>query len=245
MICPGLNDGAALEKTIADLGAMYPACQSLALVPVGLTDHRDGLEGLRRFTRDEARAVLDSAEKWQKKFMKRYGTPFLLPADEFYLAAGRAVPPDGFYEDYAQIENGIGMMRLLETELEQAYAEADLSKARPARLVIATGVSAAPFLKGLVRRFDIPGVEVKVIAVENEFFGHSVTVAGLLTGSDLVRALRGETADRVLITECMLRDSEDVFLDDMTLDQVEREVGIPFVKVGRRGDELLGALMNG
>jgi len=244
VLCPGVNDGAALEKTVNDLAALHPACQSLALVPVGLTNHREGLSELRKYTRDEARAVLDAAEKWQRKFLKKFGTNFVFPADEFYLAAKRPIPPDEFYEDYAQIENGIGMMRLLETELEAAYGEADLESARPAKLLVVTGVSAGPFMKSLMRRFPLPGVEVEVVPVENGFFGPSVTVTGLLTGGDLIRGLAGHNADRVLVTECMLRDQEDVFLDDMTLEAVQRQVGMPIVKVGRRGDELLDALMN-
>lgn len=243
VLCPGINDGPQLEKTIQDLAALYPACQSLALVPVGLTNHREGLCGLRKYTRDEARAVLDAAEKWQKKLLKKFGTSFVFPADEFYLAAKRPIPPDEFYEDYAQIENGIGMMRQLETELEEAYGEADLTRAKPGKLIIVTGVSVGPFMKGLVRRFQIPGVEIEVISVENHFFGPNVTVTGLLTGSDLIRGLEGRAADKVLVTECMLRDQEDVFLDDLTLEEVEKAVGIPFVKVGRRGDELLDAMM--
>ena len=243
VLCPGINDGPQLDKTIQDLAALYPACQSLALVPVGLTNHREGLCGLRKYTRDEARAVLDQAEKWQKKCLKKYGTSFVFPADEFYLAAKRPLPPDEFYEDYAQIENGIGMMRLLETELAEAYGEADLDSARPGRLIVVTGVSVGPFMKSLMKRFQIPGVEVEVVSIENGFFGPDVTVTGLLTGGDLIRGLAGKTADRVLVTECMLRDQEDVFLDDLTLPVVQEKVGIPFVKVGRRGDELLDALM--
>ena len=243
VLCPGINDGPQLEKTIQDLAALYPACQSLALVPVGLTNHREGLCGLRKYTRDEARAVLDAAEKWQKKLLKKFGTNFVFPADEFYLAAKRPIPPDEFYEDYAQIENGIGMMRQLETELEEAYGEADLTRAKPGKLIIVTGVSVGPFMKGLVKRFQIPGVEIEVISIENQFFGPNVTVTGLLTGGDLIRGLEGRAADKVLVTECMLRDQEDVFLDDLTLEGVEKAVGIPFVKVGRRGDELLDAMM--
>ncbi len=244
VLCPGINDGPQLEKTVADLAALYPACQSLALVPVGLTNHREGLCGLRKYTRDEARTVLDAAEKWQKKLLKKYGTNLVFPADEFYLAAKRPIPPDEFYEDYAQIENGIGMMRQLETELEEAYGEADLEAARPGKLLVVTGVSVGPFMKSLMRRFQIPGVEIEVVPIENQFFGPNVTVTGLLTGGDLVRGLAGKTADKVLVTECMLRDQEDVFLDDMTLSEAQEKIGIPIVKVGRRGDELLEAMMN-
>ena len=244
VLCPGVNDGAALEKTIADLKALYPACMSLALVPVGLTGHREGLTPLRKYTRDEARAVIEQAERWQKTCLKKLGTNFVFPADEFYLTAHRSVPDDGFYEDYAQIDNGIGMMRLLETEMEEAYSDADLETAAPGRLIILTGVSVAPFMKSLMKRFPVPGVEVEVVPVENSFFGPEVTVTGLLTGRDVVRALQGRSADAVLITESMLRDGEDVFLDDMSFDEARRQAGMPIVKVGRRGDELLEAIMN-
>ncbi len=245
VLCPGVNDGAVLKKTVEQLAALQPYCLSLALVPVGLTCHREGLCELRKFTRSEARAVVDAVAVWQEKYLKKYGTSFVSASDEFYLAAGVQVPPDERYEDYPQIENGIGLMRLLETELEYAYEEADLSLARPAKLLSATGVSAGPFMKSLMRRFEIPGVSVEVIPIENHFFGPSVTVAGLLTGSDLIRELKNVEADKILITECMLREGEDVFLDDMPLAEVEKEIGCPIVKVGRQGEDLLNALMQG
>ncbi len=244
VLCPGINDGEQLKKTVEQLAALQPACLSLALVPVGLTCHREGLSDLRKFTKAEARAVVESVAKWQDKFLKKFGTAFVSASDEFYIAAGVRVPADERYEDYPQIENGVGLMRLLETEMDYAFEEADLSSARPARLAIACGVSVAPFMKGLMRKFEIPGVEVQVIPIENHFFGPSVTVSGLLTGSDLIRELEGIDADRILITECMLREFEDVFLDDMPLEEVEKAIGVPIVKVGRRGEDLLEALMH-
>lgn len=245
VLCPGINDGEQLKRTVEQLAALYPACQSLALVPVGLTGHRDGLCPLRKFNKAEARTVVESVAKWQDKYLKKLGTSFVSASDEFYVQAGVRVPADERYEDYPQIENGVGLMRLLETEMEYAFEDADLTAARPARLVIATGVSVAPFMKGLMRKFEIPGVEVEVIPIENHFFGPSVTVSGLLTGSDLIRELEGIDADRILITECMLREFEDVFLDDMTLEQVQQTIGVPIVKVGRRGEDLIEALMHG
>jgi len=245
VLCPGINDGEQLKKTVEQLAALYPACQSLALVPVGLTCHREGLCDLRRFTKAEARAVVDSVAQWQEKYLKKFGTSFVSASDEFYVQAGVRIPADERYEDYPQIENGVGLMRLLETEMEYAFEEADLSSARPARLIDACGVSVAPFMKSLYSRFEIPGVEVQVVPIENHFFGPSVTVSGLLTGSDLIRELKGIDADKILITECMLREFEDVFLDDMTLEEVEKEIGIPIVKVGRSGEDLLNALMHG
>ncbi len=244
VLCPGINDGEQLKRTVEQLAALYPACQSLALVPVGLTGHREGLCPLRKFNKAEARTVVESVAKWQDKYLKKLGTSFVSASDEFYVQAGVHIPADERYEDYPQIENGVGLMRLLETEMEYAFEDADLSTARPARLAVATGVSVAPFMKSLMRRFEIPGVEVQVIPIENHFFGPSVTVSGLLTGSDLIRELKGIDADRLLITECMLREFEDVFLDDMTLEEAEKRIGVPIVKVGRRGEDLLEALMH-
>lgn len=244
VLCPGVNDGAELERMINDLSALWPMCQSMAIVPVGLTGHREGLFPLHKYSRDEARAVMDMAQKYQEKFMREFDTPFVLPSDEFYLAADIPLPPDSFYEDYSQIENGIGMMRLLQTEFDEAYEENDLTRAQPASVLIATGTSAAPFMRELMRTHPVPNVTVKVLAIENGFFGPEVTVAGLLTGGDIIRATKDLSADRVLITECMLRDDEDVFLDDRTLDEVQAAIGKPLIKVGRRGDELLRAIMN-
>lgn len=243
VLCPGINDGELLQKTVEQLAALHPYCLSLALVPVGLTEHRAGLTELRKFTKAEARAVIDQVAVWQRKYLKKFGSSFVSASDEFYLAAGVNVPADEVYEGYPQIENGVGLMRLLETEMEYAYESADLASARSAHLVVATGTSVAPFMKSLMRRFEIPGVTVDVIAIENHFFGSTVTVSGLLTGSDLIRALSGIRADKILITECMLREGEDIFLDDMPLSDVERIVGVPFVKVGRHGESLLNALM--
>lgn len=245
VLCPNLNDGKVLEKTVEDLAAFWPYCRSLALVPVGLTGHREGLCPLRKYTQEEAAAVIDAAEVWQKRFQKEFDTVFVYPSDEFYLQAGRDVPPDSFYGDYDQIENGVGLVRLLRTEFEDALEYADLSSARPAHLVIATGVSAGPILEALLSPLRIPGVRIDVIAIENRFFGSSVTVTGLLTGGDLIRALKDYPCDKILITERMLRETEDVFLDDMTLDEVREKLGRPVVKVGTHGDELLDAILHG
>ncbi len=244
VLCPGINDGEALERTIRDLKGLMPACRSLALVPVGLTGHREGLYELHPYTQMEARAVIEQAARWQKVFLEEYGFPFIYPSDEFYLQAGMDVPEDEFYGDYEQIENGVGLVRLLRTEFHQAYEEADLSAARPARLILASGMSAAPLLTDLLARHPIPGVRAEVVAVDNQFFGESVTVSGLVTGGDLIRVLAGrEKPDKVLIPEKMLRETEDVFLDDMTLEAVEKALGVPVVKVPAPGEDLLRALM--
>ena len=190
--------------------------------------------------------MLDIADRWREKLLREVGTRFVFPSDEFYLAAGRPLPEDGEYEDYEQIDDGVGMLRLLETEFSEAYA--DLPEERKQSgggkaLLVACGTSAAPFLRQMFASHPLTGVSVEVRALENGFFGPSVTVSGLLTGGDLVRGLQGAECAAVLISACMLRDGETVFLDDMTLEEVSRALEKPVIPVGRRGDEVLSAIL--
>lgn len=247
VLCPGLNDGAALDATIEAL-VKLPGALSLALVPVGLTGHREGLTELHPYTREQARGVLAQAERWREKLLEERGTRFVFPADEFYLIAGVESPSDEAYEDYGQIDDGVGMLRLLETEFSEAWAELPEAERKPGgagakRAAIACGVSVAPFLRRLMEEHPLRGLDVEVVPVENRFFGPSVTVSGLVTGNDLVERMKGEPGERVLITECMLRDEGDRFLDDVTLAEAEARLGRRIVPVGRRGDELLDALI--
>lgn len=245
VLCPGVNDGEALEETIAALAGI-PGARSLALVPVGLTGHREGLEELRPYNRAEARAVLSQADRWRERLLREKGTRFVFPADEFYLIAGVEPPEDEAYEGYQQIDDGVGLLRLLEMEFSEAWAELPESERRPgggARILIGCGVSAAPFLARLMAAHPITGLDVRVIAVENRFFGPSVTVSGLVTGGDLTARLKDEDGACALITECMLRDGGDCFLDDMTLDEAIARLGRRIVPVGRGGEDLLGALL--
>jgi putative radical SAM enzyme (TIGR03279 family) len=240
VLCPGYNDGEALDRTISDLAALRPAALSLALVPVGLTSHRLGLIDLKPFDAAGAARVLDQVDSWRARLVGS-GSGFVQAADEFYILAGRPFPDEDAYEDYPQIENGVGMCRLLEREFDEAYRLDDLM-ARPARVVVVCGVSVQPFLEKLIREHPLPGVEIRVIPLTNGFFGKTVTVSGLLTGGDLIRGLQNVQADRVLITECMLREGDEVFLDGMALSEVKRALGLDILPVGRRGDQLLDAL---
>lgn len=243
VICPGLNDGAAMEQTIEDLSGLHPACQSLALVPVGLTGHRDGLPELKPFDAEAARDVLTAADSHRERLLKRIGSRFVHAADELYILAGRQFPSDVAYEGYPQIDNGVGLCRQLQTEFEWALEDADLGQAKPGSYAIACGVAAQPFLRELLERHPIPGVAVSVHPVVNRHFGESVSVSGLIVGRDLIEQMRGVRADRILITECMLRDGERVFLDDVTLEQAQSELGVPILPVGRTGEALLDILM--
>ena len=246
VLCPGLNDGDALNRTISEL-IQLPGALSLALVPVGLTNHREGLADLRKYTAAEAKAVIDLADVWREKLLAEKGTRFVFPSDEFYLQAGMNVPADEEYEDYGQIDDGVGLLRLLDTEYVDAWTdlpEADRTFTGGRKIAVACGVSAADFLRRLIAEHPVSGVDVSVYAVENEFFGSNVTVSGLVTGSDLIRRMKGVDCEKILITEVMLRNEGDRFLDDLPLEDVCDALGKPVIPVGRRGDELLDALLD-
>ena len=245
VLCPGINDGSALDRTIRELSAL-PGARSLALVPVGLTGHREGLTALRTYRPDEARAVLELAEAWRERLLESRGTRFVFPSDEFYLQAGWPIPPDEAYEDYGQIDDGVGLLRLLDTEFSQAWAElpSAMRRATPdgTKLAIACGRSAADFIRRMLQDYPVSGANISVYALENIYFGPTVTVSGLITGGDLTRQMAGVDCEAVMITTCMLRDDE-IFLDDMTLDEAVRRLGKPIRPVGRRGEDLLNMIL--
>lgn len=246
VLCPGLNDGAALDRTIRELAAL-PGARSLALVPVGLTGHREGLFGLRNYRRDEARAVIDLAEAWRERLLAERGTRFVFPSDEFYLQAGAPIPPDEAYEGYEQIDDGVGLLRLLETEYREAWETLPdaLRRATPngRKLAIACGHSAAAFLRQMLSDYPIAGADIAVHAIDNAYFGPTVTVSGLVTGGDLTRQMAGVDCEAVMITAVMLRSEDQRFLDDMTLDEARQRLGKPIVPVGRRGEDLVEAIL--
>lgn len=247
VLCPGLNDGEALIETIESLMDLAPSCLSLALVPVGLTSHRNRLDEIHPYTKEEAKKVLEIAKKYRKIALRELDTRFVFPSDEFYLIAGEEIPSDSEYEDYAQIDNGVGLVRSLIEEYEYAYSELPAKYKKTGRelrtVTLATGVSAAPILKKLMDDHPITSLNIKVTAIKNRFFGESVTVAGLVTGNDLVNQLKTQKTDAILITECMLRSEKDRFLDDMTLEDASRVLGKPIVPVGRTGEDLLNTLI--
>lgn len=240
--CPGLNDGEALDRTLADLSSLSPHARSVAVVPVGLTRHREGLTPLIPFDERRAQALLHQVQSWQQRLLPRIGTRFVFAADELYLLAGVPLPPDAAYEDYAQIENGVGMLRQLEDSFLAAAQDLNPLKVRPARLALATGTAAAPFLRGLIDRVDLSGVTVDIRAIRNDFFGEHVTVSGLVVGSDLMAQLQDVRAERLLLPCNMLRAGEPVFLDGTPLSQVQQQIGLPITIVGPEGYDLLDAL---
>ncbi|MCI7737405.1 MAG: DUF512 domain-containing protein [Clostridiales bacterium] len=243
VLCPKINDGPELERTLSDLASLAPYALTVALVPVGLTRYREHLYPLRPYTREEAEQVIRQAEAFQQKMLPAFGTRFVFPSDEFYQIAGHPLPDPDSYEDYPQFENGVGLLARLRDEFETALRlDPDDASAVPRRVIMATGTSVAPFMRELIKAHPVAGVSVRVKPILNRFFGETVTVSGLITGQDLVSQLRGEEADEILITESMLREGEAVFLDDMTLDQAQEALGIRITPVPDDGAELLYAL---
>ena len=248
VLCPGFNDGDILKKTVEDLSSLWPAALSVAIVPIGMTRYREKLTCIPAVDREKAQEVLDAVESYQKRFLSEFGTRFVFPSDEFYCICGRDLPEEEYYEDYPQIENGVGMIRQFEEECEVAYR--DLEEygfpAPPSggkvRIVIPTGVSVRPHIESLVRKYAPAWAETEVIPVPNRFFGETITVTGLIVGQDLVRVLENRTFDRVLISESMLRENTECFLDDMTLEQVRGILGKPVHIVENNGDAFIRAL---
>ncbi len=244
VICPGINDGDVLHNSLADLTALYPAVSSISVVPVGLTCHREGLYPLKPFTKEDARATLSLADGFGKLCYEKYGSRIVFCADELYLKAELPIPDAEHYEDFAQLDNGVGMWALLKQEAED-YLN------RNKHLIgedftLATGTAAGSLMPELLdeiaKKCDNK-YEYNVCAVENRFFGSTVTVAGLVTGGDLLNALKNHPIKgRVLIPAVMLRRGEDVFLDDMTLDEFRREIGVPVITVPNDGAKLVSVI---
>lgn len=244
--CPGYNDREELSRTMRDLASLYPAVNSVSVVPVGLTMHRKGLPKLTPFDAAAAAETIDRVEIFAEACLAEKGSRIFFCADELYLKAGRPVPPDDYYEEYSQLENGVGMLRLLETEFMDALADTAPDAGVPSPFAIATGVAAAPLINKLLLTASKKCGKIKgtVYAAQNDFFGHSIDVAGLVTGGDLTAQLADQKLGaRVLIPKTMLRHGEGVFLDDMTLGEAAAALGVPVVPVGGSGGELLAAML--
>ncbi len=239
--CPGVNDGAALMRTLSDLYKLHPAAQSVAVVPVGLTRYRDGLTPLRPYTPDEAREMIARVEAFAAQARQARGTSFAFLSDEWYLLAGAPLPPYEAYEDFPQIENGVGLLRLFEASFRESLSERAPLAGRAA-ISMAGGAAAYPFFSALYRALAPYGFDLALYPVENEYFGGNVSVGGLVTGRDLVRALSGRLRTQTLLLPAnMLREGEDVFLDGMTLSELERALHVRALPVGT-GEELVETL---
>ena len=250
VLCKGVNDGKELEKTIQDLGGFLPFMESLSVVPVGISRHREGLYPLEPFDREDAKAVLKTIHTLQDQFMDEYGTHFVHASDEWYILAGESLPEEDNYDGYVQLENGVGMLRLQEREFHEALEEArfsESSKLFEKHCTIATGKLAGPFLKELVKDLTAvyPNIHVDVVEVTNDFFGPQITVSGLLTGQDIVAQLKNRTlGSELLLPVNVLRSGEDVLLDDMHINEIEKTLQVPVRIVQSNGNDLFDALVS-
>ncbi len=245
VLCKGVNDGKELEYSIEQLVKYLPYLQSVSVVPVGLTRYRDGLYPLEPFTKEDARAVLDLIHSWQDRLYKEYGNHFIHAGDEWYLLAEEEIPTEDSYDGYMQLENGVGMIRLLQEEVREelaALAGDDCER----RVTIATGELAAPILEELGQEIKAkyPKLDLQVKAVKNEFFGGKITVAGLLTGQDLKKQLADlNLGEELLLTEHMMKSGEQVFLDDVTVEELSGALQVPITIVKSDGKSFLDAVL--
>lgn len=245
VLCPGYNDGAALERTLSDLEPLVPTIQSIACVPVGLTAYRDGLPPLRAFTRQEAAQTIDTIEKYADRWFSRHGLRVAYPSDEFFLLAGRPIPPADYYGEFGNLENGVGL--IANTALEFCRLLPILEpNPTPRRVSVATGVAAGDSIKRLCAKAQdcAPALSAEVFPIPSRFFGGRITVTGLVTGGDIITELTGRPlGDLLIIPSCMLRREQDKFLDDTTPGMVSDALGIPVKVVQDDGASLAEALV--
>ena len=245
VLCKGINDGEELERSIRDMSRYLPYLRSVSVVPVGLTRYREGLYPLKSFTKEEAKGVLEIIHRWQKKLFKEHGIHFIHAGDEWYLLAEEEIPEEERYDGYLQLENGVGMLRLLFNEFREAF-QALPGDEKSRRVSMATGLLAYPELCRIadMLKEKYPGTKVQIYPVRNDFFGEKITVSGLITGGDLIRQLKGKDLGERLLLPCnMFRSEEDVFLDDVTLAEVEEALQVRADIVKSSGQDLIDAIL--
>ncbi|MBR6523162.1 MAG: DUF512 domain-containing protein [Clostridia bacterium] len=246
VLCRGINDKKVLDDSIKTLGELYPHVYSVSVVPVGLTDHRDGLFELEGFDRESAKEVIERVSAWQQKFYKKYGTRIVYLADEFYLKAEMPIPDAEEYEDFPQIENGVGLISSMQEEFD--FAIKNVKPLKKERTVsMATGEAAFEFISSLARRLEqvAKGLKINVYSIKNITFGEKITVAGLLCGKDIIKGLQGKELGQTLyLPNSLLRDGENVLLDDVTTDDLEMALGVKIETIDCDGETLVAKLTN-
>ncbi len=253
VLCKGVNDGAELEYSIRSLTKYLPQMESVSVVPVGLSKYREGLYPLEPFTKEDAGEVLRLIHGWQERIYEEHGTHFIHASDEWYILAEEELPQEERYDGYLQLENGVGMVRLLLTEFEEAFAwlseEASRGGCRligKVKLSMATGKLAFPYIRQMADRMEqlFMGLTIQVFAIRNDFFGEMITVSGLLTGADIMAQLNGQDLGSVLLLpQNVLRSGEDVFLDDVTRQQMESALQVPVDIVKSSGQDFVDAIV--
>ena len=246
VLCKGINDGEELDRTIRELGDFLPCMESLSVVPVGLTKYRDDLPKLEVFTKEDAKKVLSQIQGWQKHFLETRGTSFVHASDEWFILAGEEFPPVDYYEGFGQLENGVGMMRLLISEVEERLSELT-GDDREKSVSIATAKLAFPTIRKLAEQVTAkyPRMHIHVYCIENTFFGEQITVSGLLTGQDIERQLKGrELGDELLLPCNVLKADEDIFLDDMSLSALSESLQVPVNIIQSEGQDFVNKIIS-
>ena len=246
VLCKGINDGEELDRTIRELGDFLPCMESLSVVPVGLTKYRDDLPKLEAFTKEDAKKVLSQIQGWQKHFLETRGTSFVHASDEWFILAGEEFPPVDYYEGFGQLENGVGMMRLLISEVEERLSELT-GDDREKSVSIATAKLAFPTIRKLAEQVTAkyPRMHIHVYCIENTFFGEQITVSGLLTGQDIERQLKGrELGDELLLPCNVLKADEDIFLDDMSLSALSESLQVPVNIIQSEGQDFVNKIIS-
>ncbi|MCM1184698.1 MAG: DUF512 domain-containing protein [Roseburia sp.] len=247
VLCKGVNDGEELERSIRDLSAYLPNLESVSVVPVGLSKYREGLYPLEPFTKEDARAVLATIHRWQDRLWPQYGLHFVHASDEWYILAEEALPEEARYDGYLQLENGVGMLRLLSDEFQAALADCGEGSVAAQTLSIATGKLAYPYIKDMARQMTerFSQIKIYVYPITNDFFGEQITVSGLLTGQDILAQLKGQTlGERLLLPQNVLKSGEAVFLDDMTVSELEKALQVPIDIVKSSGQDFVDAVLH-
>lgn len=247
VLCPGINDGNELEFSLRELFKLYPSVQSIAAVPVGLTDHRKGLYELEPYTEKTAGDVIDIIDRVSAEFEKKHGERIAFAADEFYIKANRRIPDEDYYNGFPQLENGVGMWSLLRSEFCSALEETGVS-ALNRRATVVTGRAAYPLISELAGKAmeKIKGLEINVVAAENRLFGSMITVSGLLCGKDIASAVENmDLGEELIIPPNCLRSEGDMFLDNMTVEELSEKLGVPVRQNGTGGEDLLFAMLGG
>ena len=248
VLCPGINDGEELRYSLTELGKLYPAVQSIAAVPVGITKHREGLFDMPSYTKESAAEVIDIINKFGEEFKAEHGTRLAFAADEFYLKAEREIPSADYYESYPQIENGVGMWTSLNDEVNDVLKDLNTDIQINRKLSIATGVAAYPLIKNIADKLMsmYNGLQINVYEIKNDFYGHTITVAGLITGADFKEQLKNiDLGDSLLIPRVSLRSEGDKFLDDVTIEELSEFLNIETIAVENDGYKLLEMIIGG
>lgn len=246
VLCLGVNDGEELDRSISELCSLYPGVKSISVVPVGITKYRDGLSDLKPYNKESSIKVIEQVENRQRSFLNKFGSRIIYIADEFYIMAGRKIPDYETYEDFPQIENGVGLIAALKQEFLEGLEELDAELTEQRTVSIATGVSPYEYIREMaeILKDKIKYLNINIYKIENCFFGKNVTVTGLLTGQDIIDQLKDkELGDELLISKSMLRSGEQIFLDDYTVSDLEKELNVKIKIVENNGKDFIAKVI--